>query len=715
MNRQSLKNVCLFLVVVCALTAAPSLARHLEGYGSLQGTLSDFTCALLIGAMFSYCNRTVRAPLVLVWTLLQIGSYMLLGAMARLPSWSDFHFLMDRSFVENSAGEIGISQWMAVSFITIAAIVSLAFPRNVPSAKAAVWRICSVSMIVLTAAGALSIQKNLVKKDEGSENLYSYYNPVHWLAAEAYQTLTQNSTPLPAPTVMQEDLSGQSLIDGPGKAKNVLIVAMEGMTGAYLSQAREQLGISGEDPALLFPKLSEFSKQGMVTPDFITHSHQTIRGLYSILCADMDKLSNGAPKAVELQNSPQRAANCLPSVLKNNGYSTHYLQGAGLAFMGKDRIMPMIGFQQTHGNEWFTKRHHLNFGWGVDDKTFFEGALSYIETLQRDARREPEKPWMLTLLTVGTHQPYAAPDKMVEKYGSRKAASVAYLDESVTSFLQSLKRRGVLKDTLVIITSDESHGSEIADWVSSWGINIVFAPEGKKLPLVNSGQYALSDTSLSVLDYLGLDPQKTAGRSLFRTYNVPREMVSNTSGRLRWLKNGVRYECSALGDCRTCPAKSIIGFASCDENKQAPFTELSRKAAWLDQSVTRMSDKSGTLNFASGAIYHVKQGYQNEWMDNLIGAQYLDFPAKTRTTVTMRWKMLNAGEEGGALKMSLKQSEQDVKDVSIELPTIKAGEEKEYTFVIDNPERRYNFSFHLLPKTPMDVDLIKFTVKNDPI
>ncbi|MDU8351465.1 LTA synthase family protein [Pseudomonas syringae pv. actinidiae] len=715
MNRQSLKNACLFLVVICALTAAPSLARHLEGYSSVQGSLSDLACALLIGSLVANTNRIARAPIIMVWTLLQIGSYMLLGAMARLPSWSDFHFLMDRSFVENSAGEIGISQWIMVAFMILAASVSMAFPRRTPSDKSMVWGVGSVALIILAAGGALCAQKVLVKKDEGSENLYSYYNPVHWLAAEAYQNLTQNSTPLPAPTVMQEDLSGQSLISGPGKAKNVLIVAMEGMTGAYLAQARDQLGITTEDPALLFPKLSEFSKQGMVTPDFITHSHQTIRGLYSILCADMDKLSNGAPKAVELQNSPQRAANCLPSVLKNNGYSTHYLQGAGLAFMGKDRIMPMIGFQQTHGNEWFTKRHHLNFGWGVDDKTFFEGALSYIETLQSDAKRAPEKPWMLTLLTVGTHQPYAAPDKMIEKYGSRKAASVAYLDDSVTAFLQSLKRRGVLKDTLVIITSDESHGSEMADWVSSWGINIVFAPEAKQLPPVNKGQYALSDTSLSVLDYLGLEPQKTAGRSLFRTYSSPREMVSNTSGRLRWLKDGMRYECSALGDCRTCPAQSIIGFATCDENKLAPFAELSRKAAWLDQSVTRLSDQTGVLNFASGAVYHVKQGYQNEWMDNLIGAQYLDFPAKTRTTVTMKWKMLSTGEEGGALKMSLKQSEQDVKDVSIELPTIMSGEEKEYTFVIDNPERRYNFSFHLLPKTPMDIDLMKFTVRNDPI
>lgn len=65
---------------------------------------------------------------------------------------------------------------------------------------------------------------------------------------------------------------------------------------------------------------------------------------------------------------------------------------------------------------------------------------------------------MLTLLTVGTHQPYSAPFEYMERYDTPKQAAVAYLDDALGAFLDNLERQGVLKDTLVVVTSDESHG-----------------------------------------------------------------------------------------------------------------------------------------------------------------------------------------------------------------------------------------------------------------
>ncbi|MFU1925330.1 sulfatase-like hydrolase/transferase, partial [Klebsiella pneumoniae] len=69
------------------------------------------------------------------------------------------------------------------------------------------------------------------------------------------------------------------------------------------------------------------------TPDYVLHSHQTIRGLYAMLCGDYSKLDSGTPKGVELLNNPARARECLPAQLRQHGFSTHFLQGAGLRFM----------------------------------------------------------------------------------------------------------------------------------------------------------------------------------------------------------------------------------------------------------------------------------------------------------------------------------------------------------------------------------------------
>lgn len=709
MTNKSIPHIPSLLFAVLSLAVTAGFARHLQGFDTLEGVLSDLFIGLLVASVCVLLNRKCRLPILLIWAAANIGGFILLGTMARLPSWTDLNFLADTGFLANSSEQFETKEVLTFVSIALGAFIVMTIPallREHPRKT----KFVTGCLVIAGAIAALAAQKVMLNADRSSDNLYAQYNPVHWLAAEGTKLLLTNNTPIAAEYMYASDLTGASLLPETRKAKNVLIIAMEGMTGLYLKQARDHIIVDGDKPPILLSKLSTFAEQGMVTPDYITHSHQTIRGLYSILCADFDKLTIGAPKAVEIQNSPDRASRCLPAQLRENGYSTHFLQGAGLAFMGKDRIMPFIGFDQAHGNEWFTKPRHLKFGWGVDDKTFFEGSLSYIDKLQRESRRQPNKPWMLTMLTVGTHQPYAVPEKMVAKYASRKEASVAYLDGAVTEFLASLKRRGVLKDTLVIITSDESHGSEVADWVSSWGLNIIVAPEAKTLPKINPGKFAAYDISASVLDYLNIHTD-TPGRSLFRQYEAPREMVSNTSGRLRWLQsNGTRLECSPMGGCRSCIATSLIGNAQCADEGDKYENDLFRKAYWLDQSVVRNGKSTNVLNFADGTTYHVKKAWENAWTDNLIGAQYLDFPAGSKTTVKMKWKVLKSAEEGAGLTLQIKQSEQDVKDIVTEIPILKTGDEGDYTFTFYNPNRRYNFSFHLLPTSPMDVDIQQFKV-----
>src|SRR5690606_19640139 len=142
---------------------------------------------------------------------------------------------------------------------------------------------------------------------------------------------------------------------------------------------------------------------------------------------------------MELLNGEQPNLDCLPAQMRQRGFSTHFLQGAGLRFMAKDKIMPHMGFQKTLGRDWFRNKPYLEFPWGMDDKAFLEGSLGYVKQLQR-----ARKPWMLTLLTVGTHQPYSAPQAYLERFASPKQAAIAYLDDAVGDFLDALEKQGVL-------------------------------------------------------------------------------------------------------------------------------------------------------------------------------------------------------------------------------------------------------------------------------
>jgi hypothetical protein len=184
---------------------------------------------------------------------------------------------------------------------------------------------------------------------------------------------------------------------------------------------------------------------------------------------------------------------------------------------------------------------------------------------------------------------------------------------------------------------------------------------------------------------------------------------------LRWLKEGVRYECSQLGNCRTCKSSSLIGFADCSEESSQSYAELSQKAAWLDASVIREAAAPNVLNFANGETHDVKRKWKNAWMDNIIGAQYLDFPANSRTVVKMRWRAIKTGKNGARLKIMFKQRENDIAQVPPELPLFFTNDVKEFSFAIDNIEKRSDFSFHLLAEAPMVIEMLEFMVTHEPL
>ncbi|MFH2126630.1 MAG: sulfatase-like hydrolase/transferase, partial [Pseudomonadota bacterium] len=463
------------------LTMTPFIWRFAyKGGAEFIGLLSDGGVGILLLALLTWSPRWLRVVLVLVWTGLTIGASELVTAMNRLPAWEDLHYLANIDFVKNSTANFNLSSPVLVWTMSLSALLVCVLPLVRPKIRYA------VPFLVAGIAVLLFQTHQSLQNDE--QSVVARYNALHWFVIDAVLT---------PPPFTAKDLANYRLpqgldradLDGTplfakGRGKNVLIITLEGVPGLYYPEIRKSMGV--EYHKISMDRLVESTKDSMLVPDFTDHSHQTIRGLYSLLCGDFSKLSWDTPKAVELSGNPERAKECLPAQMAENGRDTHYLQGAGLSFMGKDRFMPLIGFQQVHGNEWFREANPYPFEWGVIDSVFFRGAREYVAGLQKTHR-----PWMLTLLTVGTHQPYAVPDNVVANYPDRREATVDLLDQAVAQFIEDLRQDGVLKDTLVIITSDESHGSELADWVSSWGLGIVLAPEAKELPRIKQGGYGM--------------------------------------------------------------------------------------------------------------------------------------------------------------------------------------------------------------------------------
>jgi len=320
------------------------------------------------------------------------------------------------------------------------------------------------------------------------------------------------------------NLEGEPRFALPGSKRNVLLVVLESVSGAYLERFLVEHWDQGEGR---MPVLDSIARENLGYATFVSHQRRTNRGLYAILCGEIPNLLTGVPKMSSYAVDGTRR--CLPEMLGDAGYATAYLQAAPLVFMLKDQFMPRIGFQQVHGEEWFSQAYARS-SWAVDDRAFLEQGTRMIAELDAG-----EKPWFLTLLTVGTHHPYVVPDDFEPQMPSDFMRTVAYLDRALEDFMQRLEALGILEDTLVLFTSDESQGhqssqSQTARMLSqNWSFLVALTPERARG--VVAEPFAQMDLPLSILDYLGLAKGGLAGgsrhlygRSVFRRYPEPRSI-----------------------------------------------------------------------------------------------------------------------------------------------------------------------------------------------
>lgn len=702
-NARLLSLIVLVLVVPVCLRAA-------LGWSNPLGFLSDLAVGSLLVVTLHRRAWWLALPVLMFWALLAIATAELVSAVGRLPTPSDIHYLIDPQFVENSTGggfahpALAMALLGALVFWLLTQFVGRGLSR--PALPRSVW----AAPIVLFAAH-WGVQ-NLWPNDGDAWRLYNL--PHQLLASEVADLQIQAEEwldgdveePTPAMAGLTDvDLNGQKLLAAPGQARNVLIIALEGIPGAYIRANREAIGSHYQED--LMPNLSRWAERGMNTPDYVLHTHQTIRGLYAMLCGDYDKLNNGTPKGVEMLTLNERNQACLPAQLREHGFSTHYLQGAGLRFMAKDKIMPHIGFDATHGLEWFSNSNYLEFPWGKDDRAFFEGALDYVGQLKKQ-----KQPWMLTLLTVGTHQPYSAPDDYLQRYETPKQAAVGYLDDALDQFLAGLERQGVLKDTLVVITSDESHGIDGVRLASSWGFNLTLAPEQAQLPRLNAGVYGHVDLSTSILDYFDLPvPTALSGRSLFRDYDSGREIMSFTNGKLRYHNGqGIFSECDLPRRCRYYQSTGFIAESATYKGTYSghPARQIAARADALDLSLLR-TPLNHRYQFGSNNIIPLQAQIKDDWADNLIGAQYLEMPKGSHTRVRLTVRSVDP-QQAAYIQLKAKEFEQDVQ---LGLPAemiATADQPLEMDFSFENPQPRKAFSFHLLGYGNGAVEVSDFSV-----
>jgi len=647
--------------------------RIVEAHVALRALLVDLAVAICIAVLAKALRAlswAASAALLLLAILLHVANMEMVSAMDTFINFADLRFALEGEFLRGSLHVSFPGYALALLLGSALYLATLSRVGNsAPIRPAYLW---SAAAACLLGAYFLSA---------GAED-WSSSNTIWLSVTRSIRTMFSPSKTAPraAGLKLSGSEAGESYFRrAADRRRNVLFVVLEGIPGVYLRQVQEWTGVKYP---IQMPALSRIAEEGIVVPNFVNHNRQTIRGLYSLLSGDYCRLSLGTPKIYEyVQLDPASRRPCLPEILARKGYATAYLQAADLAYMSKDRFMPEAGFQRVLGKEYF-RYQHVPFHWGPDDRAFFEQAAELIAELERG----PD-PWFVTLLTVGTHHPGAVPEAFAAGFGSRKEAAAAYLDQALADFMERLEGQGILRDTLVLLTADESHGVPGQPYGRFWGLAVARAPEA--FGAVNPGVFGLIDIPYSVLDYLGFAGRtgRSDRRSIFRRYGTERSILFESyfcerkgvvqkrldEGRVEVLSsaNGELYS-------RNYVRRTLGG-----EEGRRLAQELALLQTEADGSLIESGgkDRRYVLLEEEDFLLGPKQSRVLSW------GQYLEIPRGTTATVELRAAAHPAGGSAAAperdclhLLLRMMQENEKLPLPELDLPILKEGQSLDLSF-----------------------------------
>ncbi|MFC3340436.1 LTA synthase family protein [Paracandidimonas soli] len=278
------------------------------------------------------------------------------------------------------------------------------------------------------------------------------------------------------------------------KHANIILVLLESWTAADLhSYAAEA------DAAPFFDSLRAGS---FSTSSMYADAQRTVEGMFSVFCSFPNPIGTGVA-GTQLQTLPYR---CLPRLLQEAGWQTHFVQGSGKGIVGA--FAQSLGFEHSYGKSDPGFEGPTNH-WGYMD----DGVYAFA---QRTMQALPF-PFFMAINTNSTHDTFL-PDEADYIYGKESPVAIRravtrHADGALERFIKAV-REAAKEPTLVVLVADHT---KTADGPGTTGKAIpflMFSTDGS-LPAqhrhVNASQRDIAPT---IMEWLGGYVPWFTGKSL---------------------------------------------------------------------------------------------------------------------------------------------------------------------------------------------------------
>lgn len=202
----------------------------------------------------------------------------------------------------------------------------------------------------------------------------------------------------------------------------------------------------------------------------------------------------------------------IPSILKEQGYSTTFFHGATNGSMNFDAYSSSSGYDSYEGRNEFANDDYFDGSWGIFDDAFLPWCVEKMSKLK--------EPFHGTVFSLSSHHPYLIPENLQSKFPFENPieSATAYADYSLQQFFELAKKQSWYENTLFVILADHTSTYRGHNGIlESYDIPILFFHPTVDLTQIKIQPVACQmDVFPTVLDLLNIKRKfYSAGKSLF--------------------------------------------------------------------------------------------------------------------------------------------------------------------------------------------------------
>ena len=265
---------------------------------------------------------------------------------------------------------------------------------------------------------------------------------------------------------------------------NILLIVMESCGGQFTK--------IGGHPEIT-PRLNQLAEQGVYFSECYANSWRTDKAVVSIL--------SGYPAfpVTSVMKVPEKSRK-MPSIahsLGQEGYQNTFYYGGDINFTNMRSYVLGTGYDRLVWKTDFTGDEQATCQWGVRDDIMFNTLLADIQKEQTD------KPWMKTLLTLSSHEPWDVPTKVLD---DEVYNAFNYLDQCLGRFIDDLRKTPAWRNTLVVILPDHGYRYQGIDEATRLynHIPMIWVGGAVRQPVVIDRLCNQSDLAAMLLGQLGI-------------------------------------------------------------------------------------------------------------------------------------------------------------------------------------------------------------------